>query len=401
MSWNIMTVRSGDDIDDDTLYPVLGAVDSALVIDVDERDGQVQTVRAKGLTVFENTGRLEKRISVQDVKIDVYLTDRRIAISCEKWDKGGGVIGFGGAGIAFALAANGVSKIRAAVRRRNKAFVGHVRYNWLSAAGSSAKTGWASNEQLRLVCTEQAGGRTRSLILELTLPKDVEAATVAANITRRTARFRLQYDSTLSSADRAALEASTRAVRLANDPSSFAFHQLPGSQPANPATALTPGPAVPTAPARPLVPRPTPPAVSRPRPAALTAGGPLPGLSRPRPVPAPAPDTAMPWLALPVADSNGPARAGAPAPVGSPAAGSRACLQSGCAGHGEPVQHKFCGKCGTPTQALPALTPASPSCALAAAPGTASKCGRGSASTAEDASSAPPKPSIASTADLS
>ena len=113
MSWNIMTVRSGDDIDDDTLCPVLGAVDSALVIDVDERDGQVQTVRAKGLTVFENTGRLEKRISVQDVKIDVYLTDSRIAIGCEKWDKGGGFIGFGGAGIAFALAANGVSKIRA------------------------------------------------------------------------------------------------------------------------------------------------------------------------------------------------------------------------------------------------------------------------------------------------
>jgi hypothetical protein len=66
--------------------------------------------------------------------------------------------------------------------------VGHVRYPWIQRVGSSAKTGWASEETLVFDTKAGQGGQMR---LTLTLPKNIEAARVAAEVARRAAIYRL------------------------------------------------------------------------------------------------------------------------------------------------------------------------------------------------------------------
>lgn len=61
---------------------------------------------------------------------NVLVTDRRTAFVCKKYDTGSSWGGFGVAGVAFALAATGVSKARAAKRRKGKVAVGQVRHEW-------------------------------------------------------------------------------------------------------------------------------------------------------------------------------------------------------------------------------------------------------------------------------
>lgn len=80
--------------------------------------------------------------------------------------------------------------------------VGQVRYPWIQRIGSSPKTGWASEETL--VCDTKAGqgGQMR---LAVTLPKNVEAARVAAEVARRAALYRLVSEE-LGSDARARLE---------------------------------------------------------------------------------------------------------------------------------------------------------------------------------------------------
>lgn len=60
------------------------------------------------------------------------ITDRRIVFLTTQFDKGGGWVGFGAAGLAIALTANAVSKHRAAQRRAGKVAIGQVRHEWLT-----------------------------------------------------------------------------------------------------------------------------------------------------------------------------------------------------------------------------------------------------------------------------
>ncbi|WP_226761814.1 hypothetical protein, partial [Arthrobacter sp. SO3] len=55
------------------------------------------------------------------------VTDRRIAFLTRDFDKGGGWIGFGPAGLAITVAANAVSKHRAATRSAGLVAIGQLR----------------------------------------------------------------------------------------------------------------------------------------------------------------------------------------------------------------------------------------------------------------------------------
>ena len=194
MSFNVLAIRSGLDTGDDALHPVLSDASSPDIIDFDAYDGpNVMRVVATALCVIRvRDGGLKTLARLRDVKIDIYTTDGRLALACVKYDKGGGWVGFG-TGALVAVTANAVSKARAARRSRGKVLVGHIRYPWLKSVGASSKLGFTSSEAIRLEYSEMlSDGPVRSL-LELTLPKNIDATLVAGEIARRAASYRLAY----------------------------------------------------------------------------------------------------------------------------------------------------------------------------------------------------------------
>jgi hypothetical protein len=62
----------------------------------------------------------------------VVVTDRRTAFLTTQFDKGGGWVGFGMAGLAVATTANLVSKRRAAQRSAGRVAIGQARHEWLT-----------------------------------------------------------------------------------------------------------------------------------------------------------------------------------------------------------------------------------------------------------------------------
>ena len=234
MSFNVMAVRTGE-AEDGRMYPVLG--DERSLVELEPSDGdQNTTVVATSISVRHLDGsNLRAILNLTDIKAEVTITDARIIVACEKYTKGGGWIGFGGAGIAVALAANAVSKARAAHRRKGKVLVGHVRYPWLRTVGFSAKTGWGTNESLRIGL---ADGTKRSLYLDLRLPRDIEAAAVAQAIARRTADYRLRFETDgMSDEHQAGYRDLSQAQRLSAVPKKFVFYTMPTFRYAIPGTA--------------------------------------------------------------------------------------------------------------------------------------------------------------------
>lgn len=119
-----------------------------------------------------------------DIKIDVYVTDSRVAILCKKYDKGGGWTG----GLT-ALALNAGSKILAAHRRKGKVLIGHIRYEWLCDIAYQAKISWLTSDCLRIFYKD---AEKNQWCLELTFKKGTDSAFIANDILRRASKYRLE-----------------------------------------------------------------------------------------------------------------------------------------------------------------------------------------------------------------
>jgi hypothetical protein len=225
MGYSILAIRSAAE-DDGRLYPVVG--DSCTPVRPEQWDGETQRVTASALQVSELvSGGLKTVARFPNIKAEILITDSRVVVASSKYEKGGGWIGFG-AGAFVAVAANGVSKALAAQRRRGKMLVGQARYPWLRCVGAKPKAGWGSSEQLRIgVVVKSENGGTRELLLDATLPKDVDSSAVARGIITRAARYRLEYTA-VEDDERARYEELADAQRLsAPAPKSFAMYQLP------------------------------------------------------------------------------------------------------------------------------------------------------------------------------
>ncbi|MGH3119743.1 MAG: zinc-ribbon domain-containing protein [Streptosporangiaceae bacterium] len=207
---------------------MLSDVSSPEIIAMDDYDGpNVTKVVATAVRVLEAGSELKTLVKLREVKIDIYITDGRVALACEKYDKGGGWVGFGGAGLLVAVTANAVSKARAASRSRGKVLVGHIRYPWLKSVGASSKSGFTSDEAIRLEYSEKGPGAPVRKMLELTLPKNIDAALVAQDITRRAAAHRLAYYPDMPPEQRAKFAGLSQAPPLDPPSKKFAFHQMP------------------------------------------------------------------------------------------------------------------------------------------------------------------------------
>ena len=241
MSFNVLTIRSGLDTADDALYPALSDVSVPDVIALDRRDGQqVTRVVATAVRVLEaRAGGLKQLVSLREVKIDVFVTDSRVALACEKYDKGGGWVGFGAGGLLVAVTANAVSKARAASRSRGKVLVGHVRYPWLKSVGASAKSGFGTSEAIRLEYSDKLPGGPVTKLVELTLPKNIDATLLAQEIARRAANYRLANYPNVTAEERAKFTSLSAAPpRPQPVPKKFDFVRMPTYYHANAATAF-------------------------------------------------------------------------------------------------------------------------------------------------------------------
>jgi len=269
--YNFFTIIDASD-DDDALYPVLSGPGDSLPVEITQDDGQIAHFRAARALVQQSTTKgLTSVISLpDDIKWEILITDTRVIVYCTKFDKGGGWTGMG-AGAVFALAANAVSKARAAHRRKGKVLVAHIRYPWIAAVGGSPKEGWRSAENLRFKVDAQPRGQGhRHLYLTLVLPKQLDAASIAYEVGRRCARYRLANDDSMEPEEHAkfvAIATGPQKTPAASDPGKprWSWYEMPTSYRVNATTARPKArehtsPAAGPAPAQVSTPTPTAPA---------------------------------------------------------------------------------------------------------------------------------------------
>lgn len=240
MAFNVLAIRTGSDAGDGALYPVLTDLEEPGLLALDEHDGSdVKTFVATAVKVIQVAETAKTLFRLGDVRIDVLVTESRLALACEKFDKGGGWVGFGAGGLLVAVTANAVSKARAAKRSRGKVLVGHLRYPWVSAVGATAKTGFTTDEAIRIEFREKEHGVVVRKQLELTLPRNMTATLVAQDVAKRVASYRLAHSGELAAEARTAFTALSEGPSLLTPaPRKFAFYRMPTFFYANAATAF-------------------------------------------------------------------------------------------------------------------------------------------------------------------
>lgn len=278
--WNFFSIIDAND-DDPALYPVLSGPEARFPIALEAQDGaQPSYYTATAATVLgtDASGSLVRTVTLpSDLKWEILVTDCRVVVYCVKFDKGGGWGGFGLGGLAIALAANAVSKARAAGRRKGKLLVAQVRYPWLQQALATPKVDWRTANKIRLRVDASPGGAHRYTMLELTLGKQTDPLPICHEIAVRAARYRLTSDASMGQEEREGFEQLARtAVRHPAEPTSarkatWAVYAMPSNYRVNrataypkPASGMIPSPAA-APPAMAIPPRPTtPPPVAAP-----------------------------------------------------------------------------------------------------------------------------------------
>lgn len=191
----ILRVREiGDSSDDGAIWPVPSADPDGWLVEMEPWDGAGDRMRWMAVTgVLEQEvlpGGAKTVTQLRKISGFAYVTDARLIVAIENYDKGSTYIGFGGVGAVAALAATGISKAVAARRRRGKILVGQVRWQWVKAL--AAQPGNRSGT-IRAVYETKNGSQTRLYRLDLTVPGSAPALEVAQDCIHRAAAWRLAH----------------------------------------------------------------------------------------------------------------------------------------------------------------------------------------------------------------
>lgn len=126
-------------------------------------------------------------------KLNLYITDSRVIMQCEKYDKGGGWVGFSVGGAITAAAINVGSKMLAKSRSKGTVLLGHLRYEWLLGIGymQRKQTGWRAivNHDSMTLCYSDDEGILWSITLVFKAGTGTEL--MANDILRRACTYRL------------------------------------------------------------------------------------------------------------------------------------------------------------------------------------------------------------------
>lgn len=256
---------------DATIYPAVR--DDARGLQFEDGDGEhpeSHVATAVEIYTFDADGPHLGQF-VRDVRIDVFLTECRLAFACPRYEKGGG---WRGDPVSMIVLNTG-SKLLAAAKRHGKCLVGQVRYPWVAGVGwrSKAKT-FSTLEELRVTVRDGTPRSNTLTAVDLLLPRGVRALDVAEDLMQRVVAHRLR-DSTLADDARAALQRlADQGLSTENEGTKFTMAPVPGFRlvGALPQTPERPhqAPAPPKAPAAPP-PYAPPPPVTVPAPATAPA----------------------------------------------------------------------------------------------------------------------------------
>jgi hypothetical protein len=209
-------------------------------IALEERDGKnVLRYEATSLrlTVGRQTGgnwKWEEHVRLDNGDISVYITDARVAFACTEYDKGGSfrVVGIPDVGDLLVLPILTLgSKVLAARRRRGKALVGQVRYQWLKEICFKPPD-WRGKSNLLVDALSKDG---QHYAISLTLRSAVGADKISAEIVRRYAAYLLSLEPAWDDEQLESLRQLTELEHLPSDHRvgvfkdgvRYSFHEMP------------------------------------------------------------------------------------------------------------------------------------------------------------------------------
>lgn len=131
----------------------------------------------------KNNDRWEVSTRLDNIILEVYVTNSRVIVKCDRYDKGDSrwIGGFS------ALAMNAIERGIGAVRSRGKALIGHIRYEWLMAICYQKKTGWLSDNVIRLFYNDN---EDRQNYVELTFKKNQDISSLANKVLHKAIAYR-------------------------------------------------------------------------------------------------------------------------------------------------------------------------------------------------------------------
>jgi len=232
VTYNPLTITEPDETPS-FAYP---SITPELTLVMDESDGDtIGPIYANAAKVAQFDAKRQKMVtvaSVEDVKIDVYITEARVVLICTKYDKGGGWIG-GPAAIAL----NAGSKILAANRRRGKALTAQMRYPWISRVSFQPKRGLGGVEAIRFRFSSEGVTMT----LEIQLDKSTDSGPMAFEIVKRLVAYRLADTDEKSAEETRAFRALVDAGQAATPPKGeMGSYVIPTSYPARSGAKFAP-----------------------------------------------------------------------------------------------------------------------------------------------------------------
>jgi hypothetical protein len=211
VGYSIVKVVTAD-WSDGRVYPAMAdpAVADGMLVEREDLDGpSVMTVPASAIRVNGVTaGGSTRLLEYKGVKAFLYVTDSRVVLACENYDKGSTYLGIGDIGAPVAVAATAMSRLRARARRKGKMLTGQIRYQWLSEARAAPKNGLLYPNRLRLACSthDDKEGR-RPYVLDVTLAdQNRNSLEVALEIIHRAATFKLRWYDGISEETRTELD---------------------------------------------------------------------------------------------------------------------------------------------------------------------------------------------------
>ena len=284
MAFNAMYIKKSGDQSQPFAYAGSDETGQLAVEMPDGGSGRVASLKANSFTVrrkADGATAYADVMSAGNVKLEVYVTDSRVAFRCKKYKKGRAWYGTG-AGALVAGIAMLLSAIIAAVSRSGKLLLGQVRYEWISQIQYSRKVSWKTANSVRLCYTDT---EKNSWIIGLTFKKDVDTAALANDILHRACRYRLATQEEKSETALAFFNqnAQSGVIPPSPNPKNYAsvtfptYYTAPGGEAKRPAVIGAPAAAPIAAPVSPPVAPVTPPIAPPAAPPAPVTPPPQPG----------------------------------------------------------------------------------------------------------------------------
>lgn len=216
--YNILVVRAFDqEYAENRLYPQLSEVEGEIVAAEPGDGSNMLSFSGSYAVVYDLRGRIRTKLAETHGPTFGFVSDCRVAVSCEKFTKGSTWVG-GGAGAVVAAGAMAVSAAKARRRRQGKIMVGHLRYEWITRVGASP------GKHLSLEYVSNGVPKA----MEMQVNGGISVA-MAQDIARRVAALRLEQNPDLPAEQRAALEELRAAEPLQPTVRKWDYYELPGS----------------------------------------------------------------------------------------------------------------------------------------------------------------------------